>query len=141
MTVTNPTGFAKGQYVLLDEDDWTTATFVPMPPGNPVPLTVKRTDRLVWAIHEAVPEWRLSDALCPGYFSRYGRSLAEIKEISSVSGNTITFTTPIHITYPTAKLAQLVRYTGGPMFILAGSALEDLSAIGGTNGKSGSAAR
>ena len=36
---------------------------------------------------------------------------SEIKEIASVSGNTITFTSPLSISYRTSHTAQLTRYT------------------------------
>jgi hypothetical protein len=68
-----------------------------------------------------------------GWFSRAGRPIAEIKEIASVSGNTISFTTPLHIGYRVSKTAQLTRYTGTSAHVkLAG--VENLSVEGGSDG-------
>ena len=61
------------------------------------------------------------------WHSRSGRPLAEIKEVTAVSGNTITFSTPVHITYTTAKLAQLVRYTGSDNIYVQRAGVEDMT--------------
>ena len=113
VTVQNSAGFAPGQFVKLDEDDYTTATWMALPPrisgSSPQVLA---TDRIVWPIRNPATQ---GDLPLPGgltWHSRRGRPLAEIKEVTAVYGNTITFSTPVHITYTTAKLAQLVRYTG-----------------------------
>ena len=61
------------------------------------------TDRIVWPIRNPSQQ---GDLPVPGgltWHSRSGRPLAEIKEVTAVSGNTITFSTPVHITYTTAK--------------------------------------
>jgi hypothetical protein len=52
VTVANGAGFAPGQFVKLDEDDYTTATWMPMPAriGGNEP-EVLATDRLVWKLH------------------------------------------------------------------------------------------
>jgi hypothetical protein len=68
-----------------------------------------------------------------GWFSRPGRPVAEIKEVQSVSGNTVTFTTPLHISYRTARAAQLTRYTGTSVHV-RGAGVEDLSVEGGSDG-------
>jgi hypothetical protein len=68
-----------------------------------------------------------------GWFSRPGRPIAEIKEVQSVSGNTVTFTTPLHISYRTARAAQLTRYTGASVHV-RGAGVEDLSVEGGSDG-------
>jgi hypothetical protein len=41
------------------------------------------------------------------WFSRTDRPTNEIKQIAGVTGNTISFTTPIHISYRTSHTAQL----------------------------------
>jgi hypothetical protein len=63
----------------------------------------------------------------------------EIKEIASVRGNEITFTTPLSISYRTSHLAQLTRYTasgnsgnGAAPLTLAG--VESLTMRGGSDG-------
>jgi hypothetical protein len=45
------------------------------------------------------------------WFSRTDRPTTEIKEIASVSGNTVTFTSPLTIGYRVSHTAQLTRYT------------------------------
>src|SRR5580693_9747052 len=52
-----------------------------------------------------------SDAAC--WFSRQDRPQNEMKQIASVSGNTITFTSPLTMTYSTSQYAELTTYTGG----------------------------
>jgi len=44
------------------------------------------------------------------YWSRQDRVNSEVKEIASISGNTITFTSPIHLAYRTSNIAQLYFY-------------------------------
>jgi hypothetical protein len=132
ITVTSAAGFAAGQFVFLDEDDYSTATWIALPNRNGAPTTVKiwASDRVVFAKHDP-PE--PGDDPFPAslvWFSRSGRPINEIKEIAAVSGNTITFTTPLHAAYPTAKLAQVTRWTGPH---LKGAGLEDLTVSGGSD--------
>ena len=51
-----------------------------------------------------------------------------------MNGNTITFSTPVHITYTTAKAAQLVRYTGAGSIHVRDAGVEDLTLTGGSDG-------
>jgi hypothetical protein len=71
-----------------------------------------------------------------GWFSRYNRHINEIKEVASVSGNTVTFTSPISITYRTSRAAQLTRYTGVSAQI-QNAGIESLTTAGGANGQIG----
>jgi len=57
----------------------------------------------------------------------------ELKEIASVSGTVITFTTPLHTNYPTSKSSQVTRYTGGNVHVKH-AGIEDLKVIGGSDG-------
>jgi hypothetical protein len=70
------------------------------------------------------------------WFSRTGRVTNEIKEIASVVGNTITFTSPLTISYRTSNVAQLTRYTAavGPSVHVANAGVENLSMVGGNDG-------
>ena len=135
VTVQNAAGFAPGQIVKLDEDDYNTASWMTLPPrlsGNPVQILA--TDRLVWPIRNPPST---GDLPVPGgltWFSRAGRPLAEIKEVTAVNGNTITFSTPVHITYTTAKVAQLVRYSGADSAHVRQAGVEDLTLTGGSDG-------
>jgi hypothetical protein len=65
------------------------------------------------------------------WFVRQDRSLAQMMEVAAVSGNTITFTTPFHITFKAEYAAQLSRYAG-PVLHRVG--IEDLYIYGGMGG-------
>ena len=134
VTVQNSAGFAPGQFVKLDEDDYTTATWMALPARlSGATPRILATDRIVWPIRNPSQQ---GDLPVPGgltWHSRSGRPLAEIKEVTAVNGNTITFSTPVHITYTTAKAAQLVRYTGTDAHS-ATAGVEDMTLTGGSDG-------
>jgi len=135
VTVADAAGFAPGQFVKLDEDDYTTATWMDLPSRlSEASPQILATDRIVWPIHNPRQS---GDLPLPGglsWHSRAGRPLAEIKEVTAVNGNTITFSTPVHITYTTAKLAQLVRYTGAANAHVRDAGVEDMTLTGGSDG-------
>jgi len=134
ITVANTTGLAAGQCVLLDEDDYTGATFIGLPNRNGSPTTAKifASDRVVFMRHSPSDpgDDPFPDSLT--WFSRANRPLCEVKEIASISGNTVTFTSPIAITYTVAKTAQLTPYVEAHVK-LAG--VEDLRLTGGSDGQ------
>src|SRR5262249_40351452 len=126
ITVANASGFVAGQIVLLDERSG--ASWQPVPPGfSATPTMVWQGDRVAWNMHNPVQQWQDDNAnanangpydstpgvlpAAMGWFSRLDRPTSEVKEIASVSGNNITFTTPLHISYRTNHTAQLTRYT------------------------------
>jgi hypothetical protein len=85
--VASAAGFTPGRLVLLDET----------------------TD-------DAYVYWGTNPAVAPGaegrgWFTRFDRPVGQMLEVASVSGNTVTFTTPLHIAFRTARAAQLTRYT------------------------------
>jgi hypothetical protein len=134
VTVARGSGFAAGQFVLLDEDNYNTGTWTNLPNrrGQPTTARIWATDRAVWQRHN--PSDSGGDDPFPGaltWFSRSGRPINEIKEVASVSGNTITFTTPLHISYRTLQTAQLTRY--GSAFV-TNAGIENLTLTGGGNG-------
>ncbi len=65
------------------------------------------------------------------WFSRQDRSLAQMLEVAAVNGNTITFSTPFHITFKAEYGAQLSRYANP---ILRRVGIEDLYVYGGMGG-------
>ena len=67
-------------------------------------------------------------AQCRGWFSRSNRPVGQMLEVASVNGNTVTFTTPLHIGFQTAQTAQLVTFTGSGV---RNAGLEDLYVRGG----------
>jgi hypothetical protein len=149
VTIANASGFAAGQWVLLDEiSRW---SYVTVPPGyNPSGIQVKASDHVVFQMHNPPQSWDdPPDGF--GWFSRGypsnssspsdtdGRMTNEIKEIASVAGNVVTFTTPLSIGYRVNHLAQLTRYTansnsgnGGIQVVNAG--VENLTTTGGGDG-------
>ena len=133
VAVSNPAGFAAGQFVLLDEDDYNAAAWVPVPDrgGQPSGVRIWASDRVVFQRHDPAEAGDDGFPESLSWFSRPGRPLCEIKEIASVAGNVLTFTTPIHITYRQAQAAQLTRYVD-PHVIGAG--VEDLTLTGGSDG-------
>ena len=133
ITVTSAAGYAAGQFVFLDADDYNTASWIGLPNRNGAPTTVKiwASDRVVFAKHDPPDpaDDPFPDSLV--WFSRSGRPVNEIKEIASVNGNTITFTTPLHAAYPVSKVAQVTRWQGPHA---QGGGLEDLTVSGGSDG-------
>jgi hypothetical protein len=65
------------------------------------------------------------------WFIRQDRSLNQMMEITAISGNTITFATPLHCTFKTAYAAQLSRFEQP---ILTGIGVEDIYFYGGQGG-------
>jgi hypothetical protein len=118
-------------------------------------------DRVAWNMHWPAQHFQddnqLSNSSCPfqgtfvdcvtskpdafSWFSRTGRVTNEIKEIASVSGNVITFTSPLSIGYRTANTAQLTRYdptgsaSGANSVQVTKVGVENLSMYGGANGE------
>jgi Pectate lyase superfamily protein len=136
VTVVNGSGFSAGQFVLLDE--LSGASWQPTPAGFPSAARVWRGDHVAWNIHN--PSQPGDDPpAAMSWFMRTNRPTSEIKEIASVSGNTVTFTSPLSIGYRTSHRAQLTQYTansnggnGGVQVVNAG--VENLTAAGGADG-------
>ncbi len=135
ISVTSAAGFAPGQFVLLDEDDFNTASWQPLPPRlASAPASIWASDRIVFQRHNPPRPW--GDDPFPAsltWFSRSGRPLNEIKEIVAVSGNVLTFSTPVHITYTRDKQAQVTRYMPEHTHV-RNAGIEDLSLSGGGEG-------
>ena len=137
VTVASTAGFSPGQIVLLDEASGAGWQTDPQGRGQ---IWASSDWRVVWQKHNPVVPYVddfAADAFptTPGtagsWFSRLDRPTAEVKQIASISGATITFTTPIHISYRSSHAAQLSRY-GRPHVKNAG--VEDLKLIGGDAG-------
>jgi hypothetical protein len=137
VTVASAAGFSPGQIVLLDEASGASWQTDPEGGGQ---IWASSDWRVVWQKHNpSIPyvDDFADDAFptTPGtagsWFSRLDRPTAEVKQIASVSGSTITFTMPIHISYRVSHAAQLSRYAQ-PYVKNAG--VEDLKLIGGDDG-------
>jgi hypothetical protein len=137
VTVADAGGFAAGQIVLLDE--LSGASWQPDPLGR----------GRVWAAPDWRVVWKLHDPPSPhddplvastptggsaaSWFSRRDRVTAEWKEIASVKGNVITFTSPLHISYRASHDAQLTRNFEDGLH-LRNAGVENLTATGGGDG-------
>ncbi len=158
ITVANASNFKPGTFVLLDEVSG--ASWQPTPAGFPGGAKVWQGDRVAWNMHWPVQQYQddngASNANGPydatpgvlpaamSWFSRTDRPINEIKQIASVSGNTITFTSPLTISYRTSHKAQLTPYTTDPntnghsATIIDGhvsnAGVENLSLYGGADG-------
>lgn len=67
-----------------------------------------------------------------GWFSRTNRPVSQLMEIQSISGTTLTFSTPFHMTYDVAHAAQVtaMTYNGSSTTPTTHSGLEDLYVAG-----------
>ena len=90
----------------------------------------------------AITEWSTKSP--PGdvsrtWFTRPDRPVGQVMEVQSVSGTTVTFTTPFHIDFQTAYTAQLSRFSNvdnGPVIpSVKFAGVEDLYVYGGSNGQ------
>ncbi len=136
VVVSDARGFRRGQFVLLDEDDYNTAAWMPVPRrlNTNANSAIWASDRIVFQRHN--PSEAYIDDPFPAsltWFSRAGRPLNEIKEITDVDGETITFSTPVHATYTRHRQAQLTRYTGEHVHV-RDVGIEDLTVTGGSDG-------
>ena len=128
VTVASAAGMSAGQFVLLDElsgAGWQTD------PAGRGQIWASPDFRVVWQRHN--PSQGTDDPFpaAAGWFSRQDRPTNEIKQIDHLSGNTVFFTTPIHISYRTSHTAQLSTFSY-PFTQNAG--VEDLKVIGGDQG-------
>jgi len=72
-----------------------------------------------------------NDGAC--WFSRQDRPQNEIKEIAAVSGNTITFTSPLTKAYRTGHFAELTTYSGSNAPVQH-AGIEQMTLVGGGDG-------
>ena len=120
--------------MLLDE--LSGATYQPVVTGfGCSDCTVLKSDRVAWNMHNP-PQNGDDSPEAKSWFMRTDRPTNEIKEIKSVSGDTITFTSPLSIGYRVSHNAQLTRYVvddrDSRQVVNAG--VEDLSLKGGSDG-------
>lgn len=137
VSVANGSGFAAGQIVLLDE--LSGASWQPDRLGRGQ-IWASPDYRVVWQLHN--PRRPGDDPLvastptggpAAGWFSRPDRVTAETKEVAAVNGNTITFTTPLHVAYRASLAAQITAYTGNNVPV-RNAGVENLTVIGGSDG-------
>ncbi len=155
VTLASAAGISPGQFVLLDERSG--ATWQSTPSGFPSNALVWRGDRVAWNMHWPVQQWQddslSADALGPydttpgvlprsmSWFSRTDRPTNEIKEVAAVVGNTVTFTTPLHISYRVNHAAEITRYTQtgsastGNSVHVTRAGVENFTVSGGADGQ------
>jgi len=123
VTVADGSLFTVGRFVLLDE--LTGATFQPAPPGytNGIPNQVWQGDRVTFQRHNPInaelddpfphlfEEFRRTDTQPLNGTTSDGYATCELKEITAINGNTITFNSPLSIDYRVSHGATLTRYT------------------------------
>ena len=137
VTVADATGLMPGQIVLLDEASG--AGWQPDPQGHGR-IWAAPDWRVVWKKHD--PPFQYVDDLGPdtfpttpgsagSWFSRLDRPTAEVKQIAAVTGSSVTFTTPVHISYRVANTAQLSRFASRHV---DNAGVEDLTLSGGDAG-------
>ena len=137
VTVASTAGFSPGQIVLLDEASGASWQADPQGRGQ---IWAAPDWRVVWQKHNPVVRYvddfdantfPTTPGKAGGWFSRLDRPTAEVKQVASISGSTVTFTTPIHISYRRSNAAQLSSYVQ-PHVRRAG--VEDLKLVGGDDG-------
>ena len=149
VTVANGSIFSPGQMVLVDETS-----------GAGWQPDVAQRSTSIWASPDYAVAWQLhrpafvnddplasgvtpsaannyagtgsgSDAAC--WFSRQDRPQNEIREVASVSGNTITFTSPLTKAYRVSHYAEVTTYTGSNTPV-ENAGLEKVTVVGGGDG-------
>jgi hypothetical protein len=135
--VESTAGFSPGQIVLLDETSGAGWRTDPQGRGQ---IWASPDWRVVWQKHNpplpyidgfGADEFPMTPNTAGSWFARQDRPTSEVKQIASIAGNMVTFTSPIHISYRSSHAAQL-SYYGHPHVVNAG--IEDLKLIGGDNG-------
>jgi hypothetical protein len=134
VTVASAARFAAGQIVLLDEASG--ADWQPDPVPGRGQIWAAPDWRVVWQKHNppldtddfAADKFPTTPGSAGQWFSRLDRPTAEVKQIASVSGSTVTFTTPIHMTYRLSHAAQLSYYRASHVL---NAGVEDLKFAGG----------
>jgi hypothetical protein len=150
VTVANGSIFSSGQMVLLDETS-----------GAGWQPDVAQLSTSIWASPDYAVTWQMhkpavrfiddplatevtpspannyagtgngSDAAC--WFSRQDRPQNEIKEIKSVKGNTIIFSSPLTKAYRSSHFAELTAYSGSNAPV-QNAGIEQMTLVGGGDG-------
>jgi hypothetical protein len=146
--VASASGFAVGQMVLLDE--MSNAGWQPdVGVGGSSKIWAASDYRVVWQKHNPSQGfddfsngqypyqnntagcWFSTPAAPGGTNQRCDRTTSEIKKISAISGTTITFDSPITISYRVANTAQLSHYQKA---FTANAGVENITLSGADNG-------
>jgi Pectate lyase superfamily protein len=144
--VTSASGFSVGQIVLLDE--MSNAAYQPdVGVGGSSQIWAASDYRVVWQKHNPSQgyddfsssqyPYQANTAGCwfntpeaPSGTQRCDRATSELKRISAISGNTITFDSPVMISYRVAHTAQLSYFQ---MAFTANAGVESMTLSGADN--------
>ena len=150
VTVAKGAVFSKGQMVLLDETSG--ASWQPDVAQNSTSIWASSDYAVTWQLHKPTIAF-IDDPLATGvtpsaennyagtgngkdgacWFSRQDRPQNEIKEIATVSGNTITFTSPLTKSYRSSHYAELTTYSGSNSPV-QNAGIEQVTLVGGGDG-------
>lgn len=151
ITVANAAGpgFAVGMIVLLDEASGAALQTDPVSGDAAGGLQIWASPdyRVAWKKHVPTSVYDdFGNGIFPNQagtfgdqFSRLDRPSCEVKEIASVVGNTVTFTSPVHLSYRVSRTAQLTRWgdDNAPTYPyhahVIGSGVESMSFVGFDN--------
>jgi hypothetical protein len=153
VTVGDPSLFSKGQLVLVDETS--NAGWQPDAAGTSTSIWASSDYAVTWERHSpqnnttSVIDDPVQTDVTPtndnnfagsgtgndaaSWFCRQDRPQNEIKEIASVSGNKVTFATPLSKAYRTANHAELTTFTGANAHV-RNAGVEALTLAGGGDG-------
>ncbi|HUB16828.1 MAG TPA: hypothetical protein VMB34_33140 [Acetobacteraceae bacterium] len=131
--VASTSGFSVGQIVYLDEASGAAWQTDPEGYGQ---IWASPDFRVVWMKHNpiqsfddfAADEYPDQAGTAGCWFSNCDRPTAEIKRIAAISGNTITFDTPVTISYRVSHQAQLYYWATQPT---ENAGVEGLTVSGG----------
>ena len=151
--VQNGSIFSAGQFVIMDETSG--AIMRPDLIGLSTSVLVSDNYLVQWDQHNpsVITDDGIAYGLTPGttnnyagngsgtdeacWYCRQDRPQNEIKEITAVKGNVITFSSPIHNTYRTSHYAELNTMTGGSYTPVTHAGVENLTILypggGGVN--------
>lgn len=109
--------FAAGQFVVLDE--LSGAQWMPDPENPDYPIWASSDYRVAYHMHNPYLSGDDGTDVFSAYTLNSDRVTNEIKQIASVSGNTITFDSPALISYRVSHTADLWKFTT-PFLQMAG---------------------
>jgi len=141
VTVADASRFAVGQKVLLDEETKGVWSALPNRNATATSTLIWKGDRVVWQYHQpgegeddpaGPPIGGVLTGGAASWFCRQDRPVSEVKEIATISGNILTFSTPLHIGYRVSHSAQV---TGFDTPFIEYSGVESLSVQGGSDGE------
>ena len=141
VTVANASGFVAGQKVLVDEETKGVWSALPDRSGKSTSTLIWKGDRVVWQLHSpseieddpaGPPVSGVLSGPAASWFCRQDRPVGEVKEITSISGHILRFSTPLHIGYRVSHVAQVTAFD---TLFIEYSGVESLTTVGGSDGE------